>query len=234
MILSGMVKKILLIEDELNVASFVKKGLDEEGYEVTVSHDGESGLAMLSCNKFDLLILDVILPKMTGLEVCEKIRDGKHRQLPILMLSALSTTESVVDGLDRGADDYLVKPFKFSELLARIRTLSRRKELFKDSEQILSIADMKLDLNAKTVYRASSEIMLTPTEYRLLVYFMKNQKKVLSRVDLLENVWDIDFDMGTNVVDVYVNYLRNKIDKAFDQKLIRTVFGMGYVMKEEN
>ena len=229
-----MVKKILLIEDELNVAAFIKKGLDEEGYEVTVCHDGESGLATLSCNKFDLLILDIILPKMTGLDVCEKIRDSKHKQLPILMLSALSTTESVVNGLDRGADDYLVKPFKFSELLARIRTFSRRKELFKDSGQILSIADVKLDLNAKTVYRANSEIMLTPTEYRLLTYFMKNQKKVLSRVDLLENVWDINFDMGTNVVDVYVNYLRNKIDKAFDKKLIRTVFGMGYVMKEEN
>ena len=229
-----MVKKILLIEDELNVASFIKKGLDEEGYEVTASHDGESGLAIFSNHKFDLLILDVILPKMTGLDVCEKIRNSGDKQIPILMLSALSTTENVVNGLDRGADDYLAKPFKFSELLARIRTLSRRKELFKDPVQILSIADMKLDLDAKTVKRANTEIMLTPTEYKLLEYFMKNQQKVLSRVDLLENVWNINFDMGTNVVDVYVNYLRNKIDKGFDQKLIQTVIGMGYIMKEDH
>ncbi|TRX45852.1 response regulator transcription factor [Fulvivirga sp. M361] len=229
-----MIKKILLIEDELNVASFIKKGLDEEGYEVTISHDGESGLAILSENQFDLLILDVILPKMTGLDVCGKIRDSENKQLPILMLTALGTTESVVNGLDSGADDYLTKPFKFSELLAIIRTISRRKGLFEDSEQILSIADMKLNLDAKTVRRANSEITLTPTEYRLLEYFMKNQKKVLSRVDLPENVWNINFDMGTNVVDVYVNYLRNKVDKAFDQKLIHTVIGMGYVMREEN
>lgn len=226
-------KTILLIEDEPNVASFIKKGLKEEGYEVLIAYDGQTGLEVLNQNLVDLIILDIILPGINGLEVCKKIRNNNYKEIPVLMLTALGTTDNVVTGLDRGADDYLTKPFKVRELLARIRALLRRKNLSEDVDHILKMADLELDRNTKTAQRAHKEIKLTSTEYRLLEFFMKNQRKVLSRIDLLENVWDINFDMGTNVVDVYVNYLRNKIDKGFEPRLIHTVIGMGYIMKEE-
>jgi two-component system, OmpR family, copper resistance phosphate regulon response regulator CusR len=224
-------KLILIIEDEQHVAAFISKGLKEECYDVLVAYDGQTGLALLAQNQVDLIILDIILPGMNGLDICRTIRSEGHSTIPVIMLTALGTTDNVVKGLDMGADDYLTKPFKFKELLARIRALLRRKNLSEVTKEVLSIADLQLDRNTKTATRGGNEIQLTATEYRLLEYFMRNQKKVLSRINLLENVWEINFDMGTNVVDVYVNYLRNKIDKSFETKLIHTVIGMGYVMK---
>lgn len=227
-------KYILLIEDEQNVAAFIKKGLQEEGYEIMLAYDGVTGLELLKQHAIDLVILDIILPGISGLEVCKSIRQSDQRDVPVLMLTALGSTENVVSGLDSGADDYLPKPFKFKELLARIRALLRRRSRSEEPSRCLSIADLELNRDTKTAVRAGQEIKLTATEYRLLEYFMKNPRRVLSRVNLLENVWDINFDMGTNVVDVYVNYLRNKIDKGFSTKLIHTVIGMGYILKEEN
>ena len=229
-----MIKNVLVIEDERNVAAFIKKGLTEEGYEVFIAYDGTTGLNLLSQKDIDIIILDIILPGLSGLEVAKKIRMNGYSKLPIIMLTALGTTENVVKGLDSGADDYLVKPFKFKELLARIRALSRRKNLsVTDDVSILSIAGLEMDRTAKMVKREGIEIKLTSTEYRLLEYFMINKNRVLSRIDILESVWDISFNMGTNVVDVYVNYLRNKIDKNFQPKLIQTVIGMGYIMKDD-
>lgn len=226
---------ILLIEDEENVAAFIRKGLKEAGYEVQLAYDGQLGLELLSQFRADLIILDIILPGgINGLELCRMIRQQGWEDVPILMLTALGTTDNIIKGLDNGADDYLVKPFKFQELLARIRALLRRNKRAEYYDPALQIADLELDRNLKVAIRAGQTIKLTATEYRLLEYFLKNQKKVLSRVDLLENVWDINFDMGTNVVDVYVNYLRNKIDKDFSRKLIHTVIGMGYILKEES
>ena len=227
-------KHILLIEDEQNVAAFVKKGLKEEGYNVLVAYDGQTGIDLLMQSQVDLIILDIILPGINGWETCKIIRSKGYDDIPILMLTALGTTENVVKGLNTGADDYLSKPFKFKELLARIGALLRRKNLSNESLNVLEFADLTLNLNTKTASRAGKEIKLTSTEYRLLEFFLKNKRKVLSRAQLLENVWDINFDMGTNVVDVYVNYLRNKIEKGFDYKLIHTVIGMGYIMKEES
>ena len=227
-------KHILLIEDEQNVAAFVKKGLKEEGYNVLVAYDGQTGIDLLMQSQVDLIILDIILPGINGWETCKIIRSKGYDDIPILMLTALGTTENVVKGLNTGADDYLSKPFKFKELLARIGALLRRKNLSNESLNVLEFADLTLNLNTKTASRAGKEIELTSTEYRLLEFFLKNKRKVLSRAQLLENVWDINFDMGTNVVDVHVNYLRNKIEKGFDYKLIHTVIGMGYIMKEES
>ncbi|ELR70198.1 Two-component system response regulator [Fulvivirga imtechensis AK7] len=227
-------KHILLVEDEPSVASFIKKGLEEEGYQVTLAYDSFSAIQLLSQIGTDLIILDIILPGENGIELCRKIKTHKYSSSPILILTALGSTENIVTGLDSGADDYLTKPFKLKELLARIRALLRRRDKFEMEENdTLGIADLTLDRNAKTAKRSGKPIKLTSTEYRLLEYFLRNKGKVLSRIDLLENVWDINFDLGTNVVDVYVNYLRNKIDKGFSSKLIHTVFGMGYTMKEE-
>lgn len=198
-----------------------------------MAYDGDAGLALLKQTNVDLIILDIILPGINGIEVCKKIRAMGYKQVRVLMLTALGTTDSVVKGLDSGADDYLPKPFKLKELLARIRALLRRKSLIMPEDDLLEISDLKLDQNAKTVIRAGVELRLTSTEYHLLEFFMKNQNKVLSRIELLENVWSINFNMGTNVVDVYVNYLRNKIEKGFSSRLIHTVIGMGYIMKEE-
>lgn len=224
---------LLLIEDEQNVASFIRKGLQEENYEVLLAYDGATGLDLLQQHQVDLIVLDVILPGISGLDVCRRIRSSDYQGVPILMLTALGSTENVVSGLDSGADDYLPKPFKFKELLARVRALLRRRDRSESISAALTIADLILDRDSKIATRAGREIKLTATEYRLLEYFMKNPKRVLSRIDLLENVWDVNFDMGTNVVDVYVNYLRNKMDKGFSSKLIHTVIGMGYILKEE-
>ena len=227
--------KILLVEDETSVASFINRGLTEEGYEVSLAFTGDEGLRMATSFEFDLLILDIMLPGINGLELCKTIR-RKNNKTPILFLTALGTTENVVSGLDTGADDYLVKPFKFIELLARIRSLLRRNENIQPTEEthdgMLRFADLILDDYSKTVKRNGQPISLTATEYRLLMVLMKNARRVLSRMDILEHVWDVNFEMGTNVVDVYVNYLRKKIDKNFDTKLIHTVIGMGYVLKE--
>ncbi len=233
-------KKILLVEDEAHVVSFIKKGLTEEGFEVSVAFDGKTGLQMFRDNKFSLLMLDIMLPEMNGLELCKAIRK-EDTTIPILFLTALGTSENVVLGLETGADDYLVKPFKFIELVARVKNLLKRTENLitptsipnPQEEHIYRAADLELNDYSKTVKRDDKLISLTTTEYRLLFYFLKYKNKVLSRMDLLEEVWGVNFDMGTNVVDVYVNYLRKKIDSPFDQKLINTVIGMGYALKED-
>lgn len=227
-----MLKRILVIEDEHNVATFIKQGLLEVGYEVFLAYEGEQGIDLLKNKEIDLIILDIILPKMDGREVAKKIRSLGYEDVPIIMLTALGNTENVVKGLDSGADDYLVKPFKFKELLARIRALTRRNGSALTADQKLVLQDLELDTDAKTVKRAGKEISLTSTEFRLLEFLLKNKNRVLSRIDILENVWDINFNMGTNVVDVYVNYLRNKIDRNYNSKLIQTVIGMGYVIKD--
>ena len=228
---------ILLIEDEKGVADFVKAGLEEEGYLVEHTISGSEGLKYLKNNTIDLVLLDILLPEMNGLEVCKKIREEGFKELPVLMLTALGSPENVVLGLDSGADDYLAKPFKLIELKARIRTLLRRSD-YKGNNNIetdntYSFADLVLNDDSKTLKRKGIEISLTSTEYRLILTFIKNPRKVLSRTELLDEVWGINFDMGTNVVDVYVNYLRKKLDKVGSEKLIHTVIGMGYVLKQE-
>ncbi|RQO32512.1 DNA-binding response regulator [Taibaiella sp. KBW10] len=232
-------KKILLVEDEAHVVSFITKGLSEDGYEVSVALDGKMGLTMFEHNYFDLIVLDIMLPEMNGIEVCKAIRQ-KNAKVPILFLTALGTSENVVIGLESGADDYLVKPFKFIELVARIKTLLRRTEHTEmdrvnseEQEHIYRIDDLILNDYTKVVTRDDREIQLTSTEYRLLLYFLKNQNKVLSRMEILEKVWDVDFNMSTNVVDVYVNYLRKKVEPFNHSKLIHTVIGMGYVLKTD-
>lgn len=228
-------KKILLVEDEINVVSFIKKGLTEENYEVSVALDGNSGIQMASDNDFDLIILDIMLPDTNGIEVCKILRN-KNIQTPILFLTALNTADNIALGLNSGADDYLVKPFKFIELVARIKALLRRSSStgneIKNKENIYTIANLKMDDDAKTVERNGELISLTATEYRLLFTLIKNKGRVLSRVDLLESAWDINFNLATNVVDVYINYLRKKIDSNYEPKLVHTVIGMGYVLKE--
>lgn len=227
-------KKILLVEDESHVCSFINKGLTEEGYEVTISMDGRQGLNLALKHPFDLIVLDIMLPGINGIDICKEIRNQKNNS-PILFLTALGTTENVVLGLDSGADDYLAKPFKFIELLARVRTLLRRAdptEKTTSEDQKFRYADLEVDDLTKTVRRNGLSISLTSTEYRLLLLFMKNKGIVLSRMDILEEVWGVDFDMGTNVVDVYVNYLRRKIEKHNSSRLIQTRIGMGYVLKE--
>ena len=222
---------LLLVEDEPNVVSVVTRGLSEEGFTVSVAPDGLIGQKMAIENQFDLIILDIMLPGINGLELCKIIKKEKPNT-PIIMLTALGTTENVVNGLDNGADDYLIKPFKFAELFARIRMLLRRYNGAINNDQIINISDLQINLTAKSVKRANTDIVLTATEYRLLEFMAKNKAKILSRIDILENVWDIDFNLGTNVVDVYVNYLRKKIDKAGAPKLIHTAIGLGYVLKE--
>lgn len=221
---------LLLVEDEPNVVSVVSRGLTDEGFNVSVAPDGIIGKRMALENHFDIIILDIMLPGINGLELCKIIKDEKPNS-PIIMLTALGTTENVVNGLDNGADDYLIKPFKFAELFARIRMLIRRYNGISSLDHIINIDDLEINITAKTVKRNKQEIILTATEYRLLEYLAKNKGKILSRIDILESVWDIDFNLGTNVVDVYVNYLRKKIDKNGGQKLIHTAVGLGYVLK---
>lgn len=227
---------ILLVEDEQHVAEVICKSLEEEGYKMHHVTDGIKGIELLKKLPINLIILDILLPKMNGLEVCSKIRSDGYKEIPVLMLTALGSAENVVLGLDSGADDYLAKPFKLIELNARIRTLLRRADMsdtnLSKPESIYRFADVELNNDTKVVKRAGHEISLTSTEYRLLHMFMKNSKRVLSRIDLLEEVWSINHDIGTNVVDVYVNYLRKKLDKYGDEKLIHTVIGMGYVLKQ--
>lgn len=220
----------MLIEDEAAVAVMINKGLSESGYSVTVAPDGQIGLDMALNNSFDIIILDIMLPGINGLELCKKLR-RQDVNTPILMLTALDSTENIVSGLDNGADDYMTKPFKFPELEARIRNLARRNNSAVKSSDLLQVADLAMNTAAKSVSRNGQEITLTATEYRLLEFMLRNRGRVLSRIELLENVWSINFNMGTNVVDVYVNYLRKKIDKNNPVKLIHTVTGMGYIIK---
>ncbi|WP_439882037.1 response regulator transcription factor [Pontibacter sp. MBLB2868] len=224
--------KILLIEDEPKVAAFIKRGLEEQSYEVTQAYDGVFGVKMALQDEYDLIILDVILPNMNGFEVCREIR--KHNSnVAILMLTALGNTDDKITGLDAGADDYLTKPFEFKELLARIRALKRRGSESSVGE-VLQIADLELDVAKKTVTRGGRQINLTAREFTLLYYLLRNQGRVVSRVDITEQVWETSFDTGSNVIDVYINFLRKKIDKDQDNKLIHTLVGMGYVLKEQD
>lgn len=223
---------ILLIEDEPNVISLIQRGLNAQEYTVSIAMDGPSGLETFRRQTFDLVILDIMLPGMSGLEVCRAIRK-QDADTPVLLLSALGTTEDIVTGLDLLADDYLVKPFKLAELGARIRTLTRRAAKVQAPQNALRLADLVVDLDKKAVWRASQPITLTATEFRLLECLLRSRGNVLSRVQILEQVWGIDFNMGTNVVDVYINYLRKKIDKHFKPRLIHTIIGMGYAMREQ-
>lgn len=230
--------KLLLIEDEPAVVSVITRGLTEAGYEVSVAPDGSSGLQMALNNpNFRLIILDVMLPGMNGIEVCKSLRRS-GADTPILMLTALGTTENIVMGLDSGADDYLLKPFKLQELEARIRSLLRRKNGNNEmpvpvtAATVLSLSDLSLNTDTKAASRNGKNIQLTATEYRLLQYLLKNPRKVLSRLELLEHVWGIEFNMNTKVVDVYINYLRKKINKHNPAELIHTVVGLGYMLKE--
>ncbi|CAN5918474.1 response regulator transcription factor [soil metagenome] len=222
--------KILIVEDEPKVAAFLKKGLSEQGYEVELAYDGTVGVKLALEQEFDLVILDVILPGISGVEVCRQIREAKSN-LFILMLTALGSTDEKIMGLDSGADDYLVKPFEFQELLARIRALSRRSQEGAKRE-ILRIADLEMDLLKKAVTRSGVHISLTAREFGLLQYLLRNKGRVVSRVDIIEHVWETSFDSGSNVIDVYINFLRKKIDKDYPTKLIHTLVGMGYVIKE--
>lgn len=222
--------KIILVEDEINIASFIERGLREFGHEVSVVYDGNAGWELLQNESFDLLILDIIMPGMNGLELCRMYRQRFGCHSPVVMLTALGTTDDIVKGLDAGADDYLVKPFSFQELEARIKALLRRsKEV---PVQQLVCGDLILDCTLRRARRGNMDIDLTVKEYRLLEYFLLHQRAVLSRLTLLRDVWDKNFDTNTNVVDVYVNYLRAKIDKGFEDKLIHTVVGVGYMMTD--
>jgi DNA-binding response OmpR family regulator len=225
------IAKILVVEDEPNLVAMIQRGLSQEGYQVSVALDGESGWQLVTAYEFDLIILDIMLPHLNGLDLCRRIRK-QNAQVPILLLTALNTPENVVTGLDSGADDYLAKPFDFGVLQARIRTLLRRNRGMAAAHHLIRIADLVIDSTAKTVTRSGQPIILTATEFRLLEFLATNRQRVLSRIEILEHVWDINFNLGTNVVDVYINYLRKKLDKEFEPKLIHTAFGMGYVLKE--
>ncbi len=221
--------RILIVEDEKKVAGFIKKGMEEETYAVDVAYDGEEGLLLADTNQYDLIVLDLMLPKMGGLEVLTELRD-KRVNTPILLLTAKDSVEDKVTGLNKGADDYLTKPFAFSELLARVRSLLRRGQA--ETQTVLQVSDLTLDLISHKVNRNGEEIELTGKEYSLLEYFMRNVGKVLTRTMIAEHVWDYNFDTFTNVIDVYINHLRKKIDKSHEQKLLHTLRGVGYVMKE--
>jgi heavy metal response regulator len=223
--------KILVVEDEKKVSSFIKRGLEEESYEVDTAYDGEEGLKLALENSYDAIVLDWMLPKQDGLTVLKELRTNK-RSTPVLMLTAKDTVEDIVAGLDSGSDDYLTKPFAFAELLARVRALLRRSEMDRGAE--LHFADLRIDPVTHKVWRGDKEIDLTAKEYALLEYFMRNPNQVLTRTMIADHVWDYTFDSFTNIIDVYVNYLRKKIDRDADKKLIHTVRGVGYILKEED
>ena len=220
--------RILLVEDDRKVASFIRKGLTEEGYAVDVAHDGETGLLMGLDRLHDVIVLDVMLPQKPGFQVLRELRQA-NVATPVLLLTARDAVEDKVQGLDAGADDYLTKPFAFAELLARVRAMLRRGKAAQTS--VLQVADLSLDPAARTVRRAGETIPLTNREFALLEYFLRNPGRVLTRTMIAEHVWDYSFDAGTNVIDVYVNYLRKKIDAGREPKLIHTVRGVGYVLK---
>jgi len=223
--------RILVVEDEKKVASFIKRGLEEENYAVDVAYDGEEGLYMAENAPYDLIIMDIMLPKRDGLSVIKELRT-KDIASPVLCLTAKDKVEDIVSGLDSGSDDYLTKPFAFAELLARVRALLRRQKQDRGAE--LYFADLRLDPVTHKVWRSGNEIDLTAKEYALIEYFMRNPNQVLTRTMIAEHVWDYSFDSFTNIIDVYVNYLRKKIDKDYTKKLIHTVRGVGYVLKEED
>ena len=221
--------RLLVIEDEQKVANFIRQGLEEEGYAVDHAADGASGLRIALEGLHDVIVLDVMLPKLDGLSVLQQLRQA-NVATPVLLLTVRATIEDKVLGLDAGADDYLTKPFAFEEFVARVRALLRRRA--ETAPPVLQVADLALDPARRVVSRAGRKIDLTPREFALLDYFMRNPDRVLSRTMIANRVWDYSFDAATNVIDVYVNYLRRKIDTGHDSKLLHTVRGVGYVMKE--
>lgn len=226
--------KILIIEDEERIAALVKRGLEENGNFALVAFDGEIGKRLALQQNFDLIISDIILPKINGIELCREIRAAKP-DIPIILLTALGTTDDKIEGFDAGADDYLVKPFDFRELLVRIRAVMNRKSgnlTFNNSS--IRYADLEINSQTKTVSRSGKIISLTPKELKLLEYMMQNSERILSRTEIAEKVWDTHFDTGTNFIDVYINYLRKKIDKDFTNKLIHTRQGLGFIFAVEN
>jgi two-component system, OmpR family, copper resistance phosphate regulon response regulator CusR len=223
---------LLIVEDEQKVAENLKAGLEAHGYTVMVAFDGLMGLKLLKQKTFDLMLCDLILPGKNGFEVSREAR-LLNPEMKIILLTALDSIEDKVEGFDAGADDYMVKPFDLRELLARIKVITQRRKSDESEKVRLKIGDLELDLGTKTAYRANEKIELTAKEYSLLHYLMSNKGKVLSRMQITEQVWDLNFDPGTNVVDVYINILRKKIDKNHDQKYIQTKVGMGYMLSHE-
>lgn len=225
---------ILIIEDDIRVASLLQRGLTESGFKVFVVHNGKDAAYEINNNIYDVVITDIMLPDANGLELCRKIRN-LHPQIPIIMLTALGTTDDKVEGFDSGADDYMVKPFEIRELVARINALLKRTErISHQPSPILTYADLQLNTHIKTVHRNGIEIKLTPKEYKLLEYMMLNPERVLSRTEIADKVWNIRFDSGTNFIDVYIAYLRKKIDRNFNYSLIHTKPGMGFILQKEN
>ena len=222
--------RILVIEDEKRVADLLKIGLEENGYQVVVAYDGEMGLRLFQVETFDLVISDIILPKLNGFELCKEIRKT-NEQIPLLMLTALGTANDKLEGFDVGADDYMVKPFDFRELIARVKVLLKRRTVARvDEVKELVYADLKINLERQEVTRSEQFIKLSPKEYNLLVYLVENAERVVSRVEIAEKVWNTHFDTGTNFIDVYINYLRKKMDKNFSTKLIHTKPGVGFML----
>lgn len=222
--------KLLIVEDEPNLLSVIRKGFAEKGHDVSAALDGNTAMLMLEEHAFDAVILDVMLPDVNGIEICRRLRAAGNF-VPILFLTALGSTENIIAGLQAGADDYVSKPFKFSELEARMHALVRRSTQEHKPLETIVIGDLQLDNRTKTVKRGEDEISLTAKEYRLLHYLARNSETILTREQILDNVWDINFEMNTNVVDVYINYLRKKIDKPYKEKLIQTMKGVGYTLK---
>jgi two-component system copper resistance phosphate regulon response regulator CusR len=222
---------ILVIEDDRRVASFIRKGLEEDGFQVDVAYDGLIGKRMALSASYELIILDINLPQMNGYEVCKEIRNH-NASIPVIMLTAMGTMEDKLAGFDSGSDDYIVKPFEFKELLARVRVFLKRTGSSVSSNNILKLANLEMNLDSKTVTRSGEAIDLTAKEFQLLEFLLRNKNKVVSRAEIAEKVWEITFDSGTNIIDVYVSFLRNKIDKNYSPKLIHTLVGMGYVIKE--
>ncbi|SDL98818.1 DNA-binding response regulator, OmpR family, contains REC and winged-helix (wHTH) domain [Catalinimonas alkaloidigena] len=225
--------KILVVEDEPRLAQFIRQGLEEFSFSVDLAYDGLEGQAKIDAQPYDVLVLDVNLPKLTGFELCRQLR-VRNVTTPVLMLTALDATDDKLTGFDAGADDYLTKPFELRELAARLKALYQRSSRQSPMpSNVLRAGDLEMNLDEHTVMRAGRKIDLTAKEFSLLEYFLRNQNKVVSRADIAGKVWDIHFDTGTNVIDVYVNFLRKKVDKAFSRKLIHTVTGVGYVLREE-
>jgi len=227
------IAKILIVEDEPKVASFIKLGLEENNYAVEVAYDGVIAKRMFDASEFDLLVVDINLPLKSGIELCREIRETNKR-VPVLMLSALGTTEDKITGFDSGADDYMLKPFEFRELLVRIRALIKRSTNTDANSNVLKVANLEMNLDSYKVTRDGKRIELTSKEFSLLELMMRNKGRVLSRVEIAEKVWALTFDTGTNVIDVYVNFLRKKVDKDFTPKLIHTQTGVGYILSEDH
>lgn len=225
-------KRILLIEDDKRIAQNIYRGLNNEGFDIQVAYDGITGKQLAISDEYDLLLLDINLPGMKGTEVCRQVREYKPK-IPIIMLTAYGEIEDKIEGLQRGADDYMVKPFDFRELVARISAAIRRAELYTEvKKEILTCQDLEMNVDSKTVTRQGQSIELTAREFKLLEYLLRNQDRVIPKMELAEHVWNLNFDPGTNVVEVYINYLRRKIDKDFQHKLIQTRPGLGYTFKD--